>query len=283
MTESTVKTFGVDQQFIDVLGIDLLDGRNFSLDFQTDPTAAFIVNETAVKKFGWGDDPLNKRIQWGLLENGQAVYDGVVVGVVSDFNFMSLHNPLEPLILRYAPNGGRNLSIRLTKGDYTATLDDLEKTWDETLSSFAFDYSFFDQDLEDNYAEETRTYSVFTYFSSISILLACLGLFSLLSFSIQARAKEIGVRKVLGASLMNLSWVIVKDFFILLCLAFVISTPLVYLLWTDWQQDFAYPAPMNALSYVLAFGLTVLLAALAVGYHTFLIAKSDPVTALREE
>ncbi|MEQ8908147.1 MAG: FtsX-like permease family protein [Vicingaceae bacterium] len=283
MTESTVKCLFVDEQFIDVLELDILKGRNFSSEFQTDRTSAFIVNQTAVETFGWDDNPINKRVQWGLLENGQAQYDGNVVGVVNDFNFMSLHNPLEPLILCYNPAGGSNLSIRLGAGDYAQTLDDLESSWNGFLPSIPFDYSFFDQDLEENYVEETKTYSVFSYFSGISIVLACLGLFSLLSFSIQSRAKEIGIRKVLGASTFKLSWIIAKDFFIMLGVAFIISTPIVYLLWNNWQQDFAYQSPVNVLSFIAALLLTVFLASIAVAYHSWRIEKSDPVNALREE
>jgi putative ABC transport system permease protein len=221
-------------------------------------------------------------VQWGLLENGQAQYDGHVVGVVNDFNFRSLHNPLEPLVLCYNPAGGSNLSVRLVSGDYTRTLDDLENSWGQLLPSFPFNYTFFDEDIDANYAEETKTFSVFRYFSGISIVLACLGLFSLLSFSIQTRAKEIGIRKVLGASVAKISWIITKDFFLLLCIAFVISTPLVYLLWNNWQEDFAYQAPVNVLSFVSAFLLTVLMAAIAVGYHSWKIEKSNPIDALRE-
>ncbi len=283
MTESTIKCLFVDEHFVDVLGLDIKEGRNFSPDFQTDQQTAFIVNETAVKIFGWDDEALNKRVQWGLLENGQAANDGKVIGVVNDFNFLSLHNPLEPLIICFNPSGGRNLSIRLASGDYPNTLDQLESSWNELLPNYAFEYSFFDQDLEENYEDESKAYNVFSYFSIISIVLACLGLFSLLSFSIQSRAKEIGIRKVLGASMFNLSWIIVKDFFILLCFAFVAATPIAHMLWSDWKQEFAYQAPLQPMSLVLAFILTILLALISVAYHSWKISKSDPITALQEE
>lgn len=283
MTETTVKCLFVDEHFIEVLNLSIREGRNFSRDFPTDRTSGFIVNQTAAESFGWKDKALNKRIQWGLLNNGQAQYDGNIIGTVNDFNFMSLHNPLEPLILCYNPNGGNNLSVRLASGNYSNTLKDLESSWNKILPDYPFDYSFFDQDLEQNYVEETKVFSVFTYFSAISIVLACLGLFSLLSFSIQTRAREIGIRKVLGASLANLSWIIAKDFFVLLCLAFAISTPLAYFLWNNWQQDFAYQAPLNIFSFILAYALTILLALLAVIYHSWKISKSNPIIALREE
>ena len=283
MIESTVKCLFVDETFIEVLDLDLVQGRNFSPDFQTDQASAFIVNETAAQVFGWGDEPLNKRVQWGLEDNGQAQFDGNVIGMVNDFIFLSLHNPLEPLILCYNPNGGRDLSIRLASGDYTKTLEGLEASWNQMLPGQAFNYSFYDDDLQRNYEEEVKMYSVFTYFSIVSILLACLGLFALLSYSIQSRAKEIGIRKVLGANLGQLSWIIVKDFFILMCIAFVVAAPLVYLLWLRWLEDFAFQTDLNVWSLVVSFLFTLGLSAIAVAYHSWRISKSNPIIALREE
>lgn len=283
MVETTVKCLFVDDEFINVLNLKLLKGRNFSTDFPTDQTSAFIINETAAKKFGWNQESLNKRVQWGLLENGQAQFDGKVVGVISDFHFMSLHNPLEPLILCYSPNSGANLSVRLSKGDYTKTIDKLKSDWDKILPNYTFDYTFYDQDLEANYQDEIKMYSVFSYFSIVAILLASLGLFSLLSYSIQSRTREIGIRKVLGASLSHLSWIIVKDFLLLLCIAFVISSPIVYYLWIKWLEDYAYQTPLNIWSFILSFVLSIALSLLAVIYHSWKIAKQNPVNSIREE
>lgn len=283
MVEKTIKFLFVDDQFVDVLGLNLLQGRNFSKEFPTDRTSAFLVNETAVRMFGWTDDPLNKRVQWGLEPNGTATNDGVVVGVVNDFNFMSLHNPLEPLVLAYNPNGGRNLSVRLAKGDYTKTLDDMEKSWKEVLADEPFSFSFFDQDLDANYVKEQNMYKIFTYFSTISIIIACLGLFALLSYTIETRRKEIGIRKVLGASTINLSWITVKDFIYLLLLAFVIASPVNFYLMKHWQADFAYQADFNIWSYILSLLIALILSMLAVSYHSWRIARANPVIALRDE
>jgi len=283
LTESTVNMMFVDEHFIEVLGLDVLAGRNFSTDFETDMSSAFIVNQTAVNKFGWNDDALNKRVQWGLSDNGQASHDGKVIGVVNDFNFLSLHNPLEPLVLCFNPYNSRNLSIRLNPGNYTEVLNNLETSWNKMIPEYPFEYTFFDQDLEENYAQENKTFTVFSFFSIISIILACFGLFAVLSYSIQTRAKEIGVRKVLGASITQISWVIVKDFVISLLVAFILSMPLAYYLWQGWQQDFAYQAPLNLTSVILTFFLTITLVSIAVIYHIWQIAKSDPIVALREE
>ncbi|MBO6515401.1 MAG: ABC transporter permease [Bacteroidia bacterium] len=283
MVDRGVKVLFVDDRFIDVVGLDVLKGRGFSREYQTETTQAFIVNETATEMFGWGDDALNKRVQWNLMPNGAAANDGHVVGVVNDFNFMSLHNPLEPLILCYTRNGGRNLSVRLAKGDYTQTLKDMEASWKSTLEGVPFSFSFFDQDLNANYVKEENMFRIFTYFSSISILIACLGLFALLSYTIETRRKEISIRKVLGASTINLSWITVKDFIYLMGIAFILATPVDFYLMKNWQQGFAYKAGFNIWSYVLAIVITFVLSMLAVGYHSWKIARSNPINALRQE
>ncbi len=283
MVEKTVKMLFVDDQFIDVIGLEVLQGRNFSRDFQTDVTTAFMVNETAAKTFGWDDKPLNKRVQWGLMPNGAATNDGNVVGMIKDFNFMSLHNALEPLIICYNPRGGRNLSVRLEKGDYTQTLKDMETSWKETVIGVPFSFTFFDQDLDVNYVNEQNMYRIFTYFSAISIVIACLGLFALLSYTIESRRKEIGIRKVLGASTLNLSWITVKDFIYLLGIAFVLASPVNFYLMKNWQVDFAYQAGFNVWSYVLSVLIAFVLSMISVGYHSWKIARANPVNSLREE
>ena len=273
----------VDENFMEVLNLTLKEGRNFSQEFATDRRSAFIINETAAKTFGWNDEALNKRIQWGLLENNQAQNDGKVIGVIKDFHFMSLHNILEPLIICYRPRTGRQLSIRLAKGNYSKTLDELEKSWKKLLPSHPFEYTFYDDDLNANYEVEIKMYKVFTYFSIVSIILACLGLFSLLSYSIQSRTKEIGIRKVLGASTVQISWTIAKDFFILLGLAFLISSPIVYYLWLGWLEDYAYQTNLNLMSFVATLILGIGLSLIAVIYHSWKIAIQNPIDSIREE
>ena len=282
LTERTVKFMFVDEHLIEVLDLELLKGRNFSSEIPTD-VSSFLVNETAAEQFGWGDEPLDKRLQWGLLDNNQAETDGKVIGMISDFHFMSLHNPLEPLILCFNPGGGNGLSIRLAAGDYSKTLNALESSWSKLLPSHDFNYTFFDEDIETNYEEEIQMYSVFSYFSIVSILLACLGLFSLLSYSIQSRTKEIGIRKVLGASTRQVSWIIAKDFFLLLGIAFIISTPIAYYLWLRWLEDYAYQSALHISSLAISLLLGAGLSLIAVIYHSWKIARQNPIDSIREE
>ena len=283
MQEKTVSFLFVDEHFIDVLGLELLQGRNFDRNIATDGQQAFIVNEFAAQTFGWGDKPLGKRVQWGLMANGAAQNDGKAVGMVNDFHFLSLHNPMEPIIICFNPNGSNTMSIRFAKGDYTEIMGELEARWNEIAPKHPFNYTFFDEALDRNYTQEKALGQLFNYFAMIAILIASLGLFALVSFTIQGRIKEIGVRKVLGASLSQLTWVLLKDFFILLLIAFIITIPVNYYLNSRWLESFAYDAPTNVVNYSTALVISLLLALVTVSYHIFRIGKADPVEALRYE
>lgn len=283
LKEQGIKFFFVDEYFIDVLGLELKKGRNFNPEIATDQQQAFIINEYAAQHFGWGDSALGKRVQWGLMANNQASNDGVVVGVVNNFHFLSLHNPMEPFILCYIPGGNNMLTLRFAEGDYTHTIARLEEQWSELAPNNVFNYNFLDDLLDRNYQQEQAMSQIFSYFAIISILIASLGLFALLSFSIQSRVKEIGIRKVLGASVVNISWILVRDFFYLLLAAFVVVTPVCIYLMNRWLEGFAFDVPINPLSFVLALVMAVVLAALTISYHVFRISRTDPVESLRYE
>jgi len=283
LVEQTLSFLFVDEHFIEVLGLDLLKGRNFDKSISTDRQQAFIINQYAANAFGWDEEALGKRLQWGLMPNNQAANDGVVVGVVNDFHFQSLHNPLEPMVLCFNPNGSNTMSIRFAKGDYTDLMGELESRWNEIAPKHPFNFSFLDEALDQRYVQERAMNQIFNYFSFIAILIASLGLFALVSFSIQSRIKEIGVRKVLGASLGQLAWVLLKDFFLLLVFAFILTIPVNFYLNNRWLESFAYDAPLNILNYANALFISLVLALLTVSYHIFRVSKSDPVEALRYE
>jgi putative ABC transport system permease protein len=283
MIERSVRVIFVDEHFMDVLGLSILDGRNFSNEFPTDQTQAFIINSNAVKAFGWQDSPLNKRMQWGLQPNGQASNDGKVVGVVNDFNFLSLHNPMEPLAICYNPNGTNQVSLKLSKGDFTRTLDEMQRKWEGITSKHPFNYTFLDQSLENNYMAERNMYAIFKYFAFISIAIALLGLFALISFSVQVKTKEIGIRKILGASSASIAWALVHEFVLILVVAFMIATPLNVYLMNRWLEQFAYQVSLSPSSPAISLAIAALLSAIVVFYHTYRINRTDPAQALRYE
>lgn len=283
LQEKTLSVIFVDEYFLDVLGLNLKEGRNFSKEKPTDAQQAFIINEYAAQSFGWNTSALGKRVQWGLLANNQATNDGQVIGVVNDFHFQSLHNPLEPIVLCFNPSGSNTMSIRFKSGDYTPIITELENKWNQIAPNHPFTYTFLDDALNQNYAQETALGDLFNYFAIIAILIASLGLFALVSFTIQGRKKEIGIRKIVGASLTQLSWVLLKDFFILLGLAYLVTIPFNFYLNNKWLESFAYDAPFNVFNYITAFVISVLLALISVSYHIFKISKANPVDAIRYE
>jgi putative ABC transport system permease protein len=283
MREQSIRVLFVDERFLSVLGLDLQEGRNFSQDRPTDVQSAFLVNETAAKTFGWSDEVIGKRLQWGLLPNGAASNDGTVVGVVNDFHFLSLHSPLEPLVMAYNPNGGGTLSIKFKKGDYTEVLDEVEEKWAALAPNHPIDIDFFDDSLSANYSEERNMFSIFSFFAIISIVIAAMGLFALISFSVQSKIKEIGIRKILGAGSMGIAWALLRDFVFVLVIAFVIATPINIYLMNEWLSDFAYKADVSPLLAGISLLMALALSGMIILFHIGRINRIDPVIALRYE
>lgn len=283
LMERTVKTIFVDDGFVDVLGLELLLGRNFSREFSTDAQEAFLVNMESVKAFGWHEEPLGKRIQWGLMPNGQAANDGKVVGVVNDFNFLTLHNPLEPLIICFNQGGSNNLSLRLNASDPSAALQLVKDKWESFIEEYPFDPRFLSRQIENNYNNERNMKDIFRFFAIVSILIACIGLYALLSYAIENRRKEIGIRKVLGAGAWHITSLIARDFLIILLIAFLIATPVSYFGMQEWLRDFAYQTPVMISSYLISLFIVLLLYAFLVSVQTYRIANENPVDSLRNE
>ena len=283
LKEQSVRALFVDERFLNVLGLEVLEGRNFSQDRPTDAQTAFIINETAAKTFGWGEEAMGKRMQWGLQPNGAAANDGNVVGVVNDFHFLSLHSPLEPLILCYNPNAGTTLSIKFKKGDYTKVLDEVEEKWAALAPNHPIDIDFLDESLSANYSEEQNMFSIFSFFAIVSIVIAAMGLFALISFSVQSKIREIGIRKILGAGSERIAWTLLRDFVYVLIIAFFIATPINIYLMNEWLADFAYKADISPLLAAISLILALALSGVIILFHLRRINRIDPVIALRYE
>ncbi len=283
MVDKNIKFLTADASFFDLLDIEVVEGRNFSEDIQSDVQQGFIVNETAARKFGWTDGAVEKRMQWGLLEDGKAVYDGKVVGVVSDFNFASLHNPLEPLVLIFRPKATQLLSVKLAGGDVENGLAYVEDKWAEFGGNHPFEYQFLDERIEEQYEEEKTLLTIFGYFSALSILIAALGLFALTSFTVQQRMKEFSVRKVLGARVSDLGSLLSREFVILLGVALVLISPVAYYAIATWLENFSYRINVPLYSFLLAVVLTLLITMATIGYHILWLARANPARTLRME
>ncbi len=266
----------VDENFLPTLSITLNAGRNFSREFATD-TSAVILNEAAAKLFGW-NEPLGQF----LTQPGDSLWRANVIGVVKDFHFESLHKQIQPLVILYQPFY-QYLSLRVLPENIAATVQAVETLWQQFVPQEPFEFSFLDQDFDAQYRAEQRTGKIFGIFSALAIFIACLGQFGLASFTIQKRTKEIGVRKVLGASVASVVGLLSKEFVKLVVIAMLIASPLAYYLMNRWLQEFAYRIDIGVLTFVLAGSVTLVIALLTVSFQSLKAALSNPVEALRYE
>ena len=274
----------VDHAFISTYGIEVLEGRAFSEDIGSDRNGAFILNEAAVRKYGWTfhtDRRLERVYPEGNILNVEI--QGDVVGVVRDFHYKSLHHEIEPLIIMTGGGWIDYLSIRIRSDDIATTLDFLKTQWREVVSDRPFDYFFLDDNYDKLYRTEEQIGTLFGLFSLLAIFVASLGLFGLASFTAQQRIKEIGIRKVLGASVSNLVLMLSKEFALLVGIANLIAWPIAYYAMNRWLQDFAYRIDLEIWAFVLSGFLALFIALTTVSYQAWKVARTNPVDALRYE
>lgn len=277
-TKADIKFVQADEGFIPAYQVKVLAGRNFSKDFSTD-TSSFLINEAAVKVLGLksNEDAVGKQFMYGGRR-------GSLIGVFQDFNFESLHQRVLPIVLLTSttPNGYGRISIKVS-GNMQATLAHIEATWKRFLPEIPFEYTFLDDRFAELYQSEQQQQSIFTIFSCIAIFIACLGLFGLSAFTITQRVKEIGIRKVLGASAGSIVQLISQEFLLLVIIASLIAFPVAWYAMHNWLQDFAYR--INITWWVFIFsGITALLIAFAtISVQAVKAAMSNPVKSLRSE
>ncbi len=266
----------VDRDFLKVYNIDLIAGRNFT---QSDSQNVYIVNQAAVRMFGWGDpqDALNKTLKTEDRE-------GRVIGVVKDFNFAPLKENISPVMIRLArPHAFSNITVRLKTADLLQTINFIKTNWKKYFPNSLLDYSFMDQKLAGQYKQERLLGNMFMGFVILSLIIASLGLFGLSSFSAEQRTKEIGIRKVLGASVTNVSILLSKDFLKLVLLANFIAWPVAYYVMNKWLQGFAYRININWWMFALSGGLTLIIALTTVSYQVIKAATGNPVESIKYE
>ncbi|MFN6090594.1 MAG: ABC transporter permease [Cyclobacteriaceae bacterium] len=271
-------TISADFDFLSAYGMELVAGRSFSRDFATDPKEAFIINETAVNEFKW-DSPAQAL---GKTINREGK-EGRVIGVVKDFNFAALTTPISALIVSIDPNQFNTLSIKFENRNIENVISQLEKEWLTVFPEKAFEYSFLDQQLKEQYAVFQNFGRIIQSFSGIAILISCLGVYGLVLFIVQRKVKEIGVRKVLGASISSILQLIYKDFALLLFIGFVVATPLSYYLLNQWLSNFTYHTAIDVPTYLLSFLLVMAIVSLTISYQAIRAARANPVKSLRSE
>ena len=272
-------TYQVDDDYLKTLGIGLVTGRNFSKTFGGD-SASVLINEAAVKQFGW-KDPIGKRIR--TIGNGtpESKRFYTVVGVTKDFHFRSMHERIAPLVMFYGGDQYQ-MAVKIKTNDIPGVLKTLEKNWKATTDN-PFAYSFLDQRFNNMYESEQRVGKLFGIFAGLAVVIACLGLFGLAAFTTIQRTKEIGVRKVLGASVLSIVSLLSKDFVKLVGIAIVIASPLAWYGMSQWLSDFAYKVSIQWWVFLVAGVLAVSVALLTVSFQSIKAALVNPVKSLRSE
>ena len=271
--------YQIDEQYIPTLGMQLITGRNFSPAMPTD-SQAMIINETAARAFGWKDNAVGKKI---VRENSVRGHNAsyTVIGVVKDFHFKSLHEAITPLLMVLHPETGLILKVK-TK-DITGLLTSLKQQWATFHTEEPFSYSFMDELYNKTYTAEQKTGSILNIFAVLTIFVACLGLFGLATYTAEQRAKEIGIRKVLGASVTQVTSMLSKQFIKLVCIACIIAFPLSYWIMHQWLLDFAYRVNLSAWMFIAAGCIAILIALCTVSVQAIKAALANPVQSLRAE
>ena len=282
MDEYGVDNYLVDYEFFPTLNIPFAEGRNFSLDFGTDTAFAAIVNESMVKRMGWSN-PIGKRIQF---QGNDTLPMARVIGVVRDFHQQALYEPIAPLVFIPSTRGLGQVHIKINPKDsksLNGVITNVERVWNEVFPGKPFEYDFVDAQFMELYQADQVRARIFTLFSVMMILIACLGLLGLASFTAEQRTKEIGVRKILGANTSNIVVLLTRNFVLLVALASIPAFVAAWLLMTKWLDSFSYHTNMNYALYALAFFMVVLITIATTGYHAMRAAVSNPVHALRHE
>lgn len=269
----------VDDQYIPTMGMQMVAGRNFSKSFATD-SAGIIINETAAKTFGWSQNAVGHNITRLVNNDGKKkVYR--VIGVVKDFHFKSLHESISPLLMVLENNWG--LTVKVNTKDMAGLLASMKSKWGTFGVEEPFTYAFMDELVNKTYHAEQKTGIILSIFAALTIFVACLGLFGLVTFTAEQRKKEIGIRKVLGASVMSITALLSKDFLKLVLVAFVIASPLASLIMSKWLEDFAYRISINWWIFACAAIIAILITLVTVSYQSIKAAIANPVKSLRTE
>jgi putative ABC transport system permease protein len=277
------QSWQIDADYIPTMDMKIAAGRNFSKEMQTD-SSAIIINEAAAKFLGFAD-PVGKTIYQSLGGNrkgGPNVKECHIVGVVKDFHFNSLREKIEPIVLTYGQNAGA-LAIRVSTANITALMAQVKDKWNSLSPGVQIDYSFMDQDFDASYRSEQRIGTIFIIFTSLAIIIACLGLFGLAAYAAEQRTKEIGIRKVLGADVSVIVGMLSKDFIKLVCIAIILASPIAWFVMTKWLQDFAYRITIQWWVIAVAGAGALVIAFVTISFQSVKAALANPVNSLKNE
>lgn len=278
MVERGIDLYGVDYDYISTLGLRIVEGRDFSRDIASDTSTAVIVTKAMIKRMGW-ESPLGRKFSFNLEDGSEPLK---VVGIVDDYHHASLYNIIEPLLF-YLREENRILHVKIDARDIKASLAKVESIWAEVHPNQPFDYNFLDQEFEEQYRNDAKRGQIFTIFAILTMAIACLGLLGLASYTAEQRTKEISIRKVVGANVQSLVYLVSKEFLVLVLASIVIGLPVAYYFMNNWLQNFAYAMDMNWLTFVYASIIALIITFSTVSFHTIKAALSNPVDSLKEE
>jgi putative ABC transport system permease protein len=264
-----------DHDYLKTMGMELVEGRDFSKEMSTDAEEAFIINESAVRQLQL-EDPLKTQFEWDDKK-------GRVIGVVRDFQFQSLKDEINPLVIHIRPLYTLVFAMRIRPENIPETLAFIERKWSQLDSAHPFEYSFLDKTFDRLYKSEEKLGQIFSVFSLLAILIASLGLFGLVLFLVKQRTKEIGIRKILGASIGKIFALLLREFAALVLIANLFAWPAAYFFMRQWLQNFAYRVNIELWIFVLSTAIAFVIALFTISFHTLKAARADPANSLRYE
>jgi putative ABC transport system permease protein len=276
----SMQKWTIDEDYLETMGMQLLEGRNFSKEIAAD-SGSVILNESAAKFIG-NRDLLEQKLYRIVDDNSKVLKEYRVIGIVKDFNFSSLREPVKPLAFIFGSDDGA-MTVRIQGSDITRTVSAIEDKWKSVVSDLPFEYSFMDADFDQLYKGERQSGKLITYFASLSILISCLGLFGLATFMAEQRTKEIGIRKVMGASVPIITALLSKDFLKLVLIAVAIAIPVAWYFTDKWLQAFAYHINLEWWIFAVASVIGLIVALMTVSVQAIRAAVQNPVNSLRSE
>jgi putative ABC transport system permease protein len=279
MQERGVNLYGVDYDFVETMGIEMIQGRDFSRDYMSDTTTGVIINETMAKRFNW-DEPLGKKVAFAGGNQDAEPYR--VVGVMKDFHQLGLYSPIETLMLLLRENG-YYANVKIKDQNVQETLQFIESKWSEIFTDRPFHYTFLSDDYAQQFRSDEKRGVIFTYFSILIIIIACLGIFGLASFTVEQRTKEVGIRKVCGASIERIVRLISREFLFLVLISMIPAFIGAYYYMKNWLQDYAYPAKIDPWMFIGTGLLAIIITLITVSYSTIKAGLINPADSLRLE
>jgi putative ABC transport system permease protein len=277
----------VDHDYVKTMGLELIAGRDFSREFPTDTSEAFIINETAVKQLGFGTPQaaLGKRLHWEIWggDSLNPLKKGQVIGVVKDFHMKSLHEKLSTTVLQINPENLAKMAVKVKAADLPATINFIKATWDKMVPEYPFEYKFLDENFSAMYNAEQKLSALLWIFTVMAIFIGCMGLFGLAAFSAEQRVKEIGIRKVLGASVLNIVGMLSKTFLKPVLIASLIAFPIAWWAMSSWLEDFEYRITIGWSVFAIAGIAALVIALITVSFQSIKAATANPVKNLRTE